>query len=301
MYIIIGASSLIGRNLYGYLKKQKREVLGTFYSNSENEELIKFDICNDSILKLVEQYITSNIAAIIICGANANIDSCKKNEKSSYELNVKGTQKLIDEIKQLNTKCVFLSSEAVFDGERGRECEEDTPNPITVYGKQKLLIEKYIMQELKDYIIFRLSRVIGNHFGEKDIFNDFYTRILKNEEISCLKDMSFCLTDIEDVSKIIISAVEKNICGLYHLSSNNHISRYDLANRYADMIFGGYSKIIEKEYEEIPFLDRRAVKGGLNGNRIVQLLELQYNSLDNILDRYFQDFKSTEKGRKGYA
>ena len=230
------------------------------------------------------------ISAIIICGANASIDSCKKNEESSYELNVQGTKRLIDEVKKLDTKCVFLSSEAVFDGKKGRNKEEDLPNPINVYGKQKLYIENYISRNLDNYLIFRISRVIGNHFGEKDIFNEFYTKIKKNEEISCLEGMSFCLTDVNDVTRIIKLSVEKNIRGLYHISSNNYVSRYQLANIYANKIFGGYTKIKEKMYEEIPFLDKRAVKSGLNGNKIVQLLDIQYTDLEIILDRYFKDF-----------
>ena len=191
MYVIIGASSLIGKNLYYYLKKNKKDVLGTYYTKSSNDEWVRFDICKDSILDLIRENNCSEISAVIICGANASIDSCKRDAKASYKLNVNGTQRLIDEIKQLKTKCVFLSSEAVFDGEKGREVEEDVPNPITLYGEQKLLIEKYITKKLENYIIFRLSRVIGNCFGEKDIFNEFYTKITKDIEIACLKDMSF--------------------------------------------------------------------------------------------------------------
>lgn len=98
----------------------------------------------------------------------------------------------------------FLSSEAVFDGETGMYSEEDIPNPITLYGRQKLQIEQYIMRNHNNYLIFRISRAVSCQFGEKDIFNEFYQKIVSNEEILCLKNQSFCLTEVHDIAVGII-------------------------------------------------------------------------------------------------
>lgn len=82
-------------------------------------------------------------------------------------------QKILAKANKLGIKSIFLSSEAVFDGRKGMYTEEDIPNPITLYGKQKLQIEN-----LNDYLIFRISRATGSSFGEKDIFDEFYNKII---------------------------------------------------------------------------------------------------------------------------
>lgn len=292
MYLIIGASSFIGRHLYDHCKQNEIDVLGTYYTHSHNDEWIQFDICTDDLVDLCQHSIKGKYPnAIIICGANASIDSCKRNEHDSNLLNVISTKRIIDRAKAMGIKVVFLSSEAVFDGNKGLYSEEDIPNPVTLYGRQKLQIEQYMIQNLEDYLIFRISRAVGSCYGEKDIFNEFYNKIVNQEEIICLRGQSFCVTEVEDIAKCIVKALEQKLFGLYNLSSANYISRYELAKIYSDRMLGGYEKIVEKEYNKIPFLDNRHVYGGLDGNKLVDLLGIRYMTLSEILNKYISTYK----------
>ena len=40
-----------------------------------------------------------------------------------------------------------MSSIEVFDGKKGNYDEKSTPKPLNLYGKQKLLIEKYLKKK----------------------------------------------------------------------------------------------------------------------------------------------------------
>lgn len=288
MYLIIGASSFIGRHLYEYCKSNEADVLGTYYIHPEYEEWVKFDLCTDTIGSICDKYTGGRLPdAVIICGANTSIDNCKSNEEKSSQLNVEGTKRILDEINRNEIKSVFLSSEAVFDGKRGMYGENDTPNPVTVYGKQKLLIEEYIVQNMKNYIIFWISRAVGSVFGEKDIFHEFYQKIIQKQEIACLKNQSFCLTEVNDIAQVMIKAVKMDVRGLYHVSSSNYVSRYQLAQLYSRAVFGAeYERIREMEYEELPFVDNRHVQAGLRGNKIADLLHFKYMSMEEILQKY---------------
>lgn len=292
MYLIIGASSFIGRHLFDYCKQNGIDVFGTYYTHSYNDEWIRFDICTDDLNDLCEHSLKGKFPdAVIICGANASIDSCKRNEDASNQLNVIDTKRLIDQAKAMGIKVVFLSSVAVFDGNKELYTEDDIPNPPTLYGRQKLQVEQYMSNHLKDYLIFRISRASGNCYGEKDIFNEFYNKIVNREEIICLRNQSFCLTNVDDIAKGIVKALERNIIGLYNLSSANYITRYELAKIYSNKMFEGYEKIVEKDYNEIPFLDNRHVYGGLNGNKLADLLEIYYMNLEEILSRYIYTYE----------
>lgn len=296
MYLIIGASGFIGRKLYDYCKVKDIDVLGTYYTHSYNEEWIKFDICTDELSTIWQNYTDGKLPdAVVICGANAAIDSCKRDEDASNQLNVIGTKRILEQAASKGIKTVFLSSEAVFDGKKGLYSEEDVPNPITLYGRQKLEIEQYMTSALKNYLIFRISRASGSRYGEKDIFHEFYSKILSQEEIVCLKNQSFCLTEIGDIAEGIVKAIERNLIGLYNLSSANYISRYELALLYADKIFGGYERIREKEYDDIPFLDNRHIYGGLNGRKLADLLGIRYMSLEEILNNYAETYRTARE------
>ncbi len=290
MYLIIGASGFIGRHLYKYCKTNGIEVLGTFFSHAGQEDLVRFDICKDSVADICHKYTGGKLPkTVIICSANTSIDNCMKNQKESNALNVIHTKRIIDEANNKGIKVVFLSSEAVFDGKKGMYKEEDSPKPVTIYGRQKLQIEQYICQTLSDYLILRISRAVSSVFDETDIFHEFYIKIKHQEEIVCLKDQSFCLTEVNDIAQMIVVAIQKELRGLYHLSSSNYITRYQLAKYYANKVFGKeYKKIIEKEYELLPFVDNRHILAGLNGTKLAKLLGIDYTSLDEILNRYLK-------------
>lgn len=299
MYLIIGASGFIGNHFYDYCEKRNIPVCGTYYHHADNPQWLPFDLCRDDLEELCGRYLKGQIPeAVIFCGANTSIDSCKKNEEASFQLNVTETKRILAQAKKLKSKCVFLSSEAVFDGEKGRYTEDDIPNPITSYGKQKLEVEQYMRQEIENGLIFRISRAVGSSYGEKDIFQDFYNRILNQEEIVCLKDQSFCLTEVDDISQIMARALKQDLKGLYHIASDNYISRYHLADLYAQHVFGGYLKIIEKEFEEMMFVDHRHIKGGLDGSRLADLLDFHYMELPQILERYQESYEKAVSGRR---
>ena len=295
MYLIIGASGFIGSHLYSFCKAQRIDVVGTYCKHRCNSEYIPFDICLDNLNDICIQHLGGIVpAAVIICGANAGIDSCKRNEIASNLLNVIGTKRLIDQISKIGSKTVFISSETVFDGKKGMYTEDDSPKPITLYGRQKLQIEQYLIHQSKEYIIFRISRAVGSCFGENDIFGEFYCKIMHQEEIVCLKNQTFCITEIGDIVRGMIKAIDLGLNGLYHLSSANYITRYELARLYAKTIFGEYSKIFEREYCEMNFLDKRHIYGGLNGNKLAGILQMKYMDTAGILKNYLDSYQRKE-------
>lgn len=294
MYLIIGASSFIGSHLFMLCKKEGIDVLGTYYTHTYNDEWVPFDLCIDELPLLCEKNLNGKMPdAIVICSANTSIDSCKRDEKASDRLNVTSMKKLLDQADAMGIKTVFLSSEAVFDGKRGLYTESDIPKPVTLYGRQKLQIEQYIMDHISNYLIFRISRAVGSCYQEKDIFYEFYHKIMNLEEIVCLKNQYFCLTEVDDIAKGMIGAIEKGLRGLFHLSSANYISRYELAKLYAEKIFGGYDNIVEKDYRELPFADGRHLYAGLNGEKLAAQLNLEYMDLDTILEKYRISYQAT--------
>ncbi len=292
MYLIIGVSSFIGKHIARWCKKHNYRFVGTYFSHPNEYAALQFNLLGNSLSVLLKQIpVDANEPLhVILCSAEARIDNCKRNLQESYNLNVNATKRLIDEVKAAGHKLIFLSSEAVFDGTKGLYTEEDKPCPVTVYGRQKLEIEEYIQLNLDDALIFRISRAVAGTFGEPDIFHEFYHRMQHQEPIVCLKNQSFCLTDVKDIAEAIILSCEQDLQGVYHLASSNYVTRYELAQLYAQRFFCGYNKIYEKEYSEIPFVDNRHILAGLDGKYLQNILHNSYHSLDEIMECYAQSF-----------
>ena len=59
---------------------------------------------------------------------------------------------------------IYLSSHAVFNGEKAFYNHNDTTCPITVYGKHKNEVENYLTKNIKkNSCILRLTKVITNN------------------------------------------------------------------------------------------------------------------------------------------
>lgn len=74
---------------------------------------------------------------IVHCAAYTDVARAETEKKLCYDINVGGTENLIMQ----HIPMIYISTEYVFDGEKGNYTEEDVPNPRNFYALTKLLGE----------------------------------------------------------------------------------------------------------------------------------------------------------------
>ena len=62
-----------------------------------------------------------------------------------------------------NIPLVFVSTDMVFDGLNAPYKEEDPVCPVNVYGEQKVLAEKEMVNRCPEMVICRTSIMFGHH------------------------------------------------------------------------------------------------------------------------------------------
>ena len=96
--LITGSSGFVGRNLFGFLKKDF-EVIGLSRSKSETTNFIG-DICNEVDIQNSLNYLNPDL--IIHSAALTNVDYCEKNPQLAEKINVGGTRMVADACKKIN-------------------------------------------------------------------------------------------------------------------------------------------------------------------------------------------------------
>jgi nucleoside-diphosphate-sugar epimerase/SAM-dependent methyltransferase len=90
-------------------------------------------------------------------------DSDKQKDKKIREVAIRGTQNILD-FSSSKTKIIFPSTHVIFEGLKDLKkdiTEKNSPSPVLVYSKSKLLNEEQIKNSNKNYIILRLGSVYG--------------------------------------------------------------------------------------------------------------------------------------------
>ena len=203
-------------------------------------------------------YFKNEVTRVSLRGKESNIDDAEvvihlagkahdlKNTSSSqeyYEVNTELTKKVFDTFLASNTKVfITLSSvKAVADEVQGALTEEHIPNPITHYGKSKLLAEQYILSkeipEGKRVYILRPCMIHGP--GNKGNLNLLYKLVSKGVPwpLGAFKNKrSFC--SIDNLVFIVKELLERDDIpsGIYNVADNEPISTNSLISLIAKSI-----------------------------------------------------------------
>ncbi len=135
--LVTGAYGQLGIVCTEYLKKYFK-VYST--GRSAKDERYQLDISNKqsarNALARFQPDIILNLAAM------TDVDSCENEPKIAEKYNTDGLKNLCD---GFDGHIIQISTDYVFDGKNGPYAENDSTNPISVYGRTKLLAEEFLM------------------------------------------------------------------------------------------------------------------------------------------------------------
>jgi dTDP-4-dehydrorhamnose reductase len=239
--VITGSNGLLGQSLLNLLlqEKEKYQVFG--FSRGINRSgrndfsYISLDLTNEKNLKKELQRIHPHF--IINTAAMTLVDVCEDQKEACDLLNVTMVKWLSEIAEELKAHVIHLSTDFVFDGIKGNYKETDTANPISYYGLSKLKSEEILIKSTIDFTILRTILVYGKVFdmSRSNIVLWVKKMLQEGKEITIVNDqyrMPTCVNDLAMASKI---AVDKKATGIYHISSNELLSVYKIAQQIAEV------------------------------------------------------------------
>ena len=102
-----------------------------------------------------------------------------------------------------------MSSDGVFDGEKGNYSEKDKPNPLHRYGFIKHELEKFLIKSKREYLILRFGKVISKNIVDRTLFTEIISKILMHEEQQLAIDENITPVYLEDLIFFIRTVLKK--------------------------------------------------------------------------------------------
>jgi dTDP-4-dehydrorhamnose reductase len=217
--LILGASGLIGHQVFLYLKKHENfQVFSFSHIRKIAEDTILFDARNE---KLLEKSICMIKPDIIVNCMGILISEAKKSPEHAIFLNAYIPQKLKIIANQLGAKLIHISTDCVFSGKKGSYVESDFKDADDTYGRTKALGE---VTELP-HVTLRTS-VVGPEIKDGEELFHWFMR--QEGSIKGFKKSFWSGVTTLELAKAVEWTIENNIQGLYHITNGIPISKYEL-------------------------------------------------------------------------
>jgi dTDP-4-dehydrorhamnose reductase len=175
---------------------------------------------------------------IINCAAMTNVDACEKERELAWKINVGAVENLIEYSRRTSARIVHVSSDYVFNGHNGPYSEDDTPDPLSYYGKTKLASENALRVSGVEYFIARTMVLYGFAPGVKVNFALWLIQSLEaGTHVNIVDDQIGNPTLVDDLAFGLMRAVELGKNGIYNIAGREIVNRLHFAVRLAE-IFG---------------------------------------------------------------
>ena len=214
MFLITGSNGQLGTEL----SKLLPSAIAT--------DAATLDITDASV---VRDFIKDNdIDTIINCAAYTAVDKAEEEAELAFKVNVSGAENLA----KTGARIVHISTDYVFDGAAHKPyTPDDTPAPVSVYGRTKLEGERAVLENADIALIIRtawLYSPYGNNFVKT------MQRLGKEKDsINVVCDQIGTPTYAADLAAAIVAILpqmDRNNRGIYHYTNEGVCSWYDFAH-----------------------------------------------------------------------
>lgn len=273
--LVTGSTGLLGSDVLRVLKTSDYDVLGV---SRTDMDLTSKDQVEEVILGFRPHI-------IIHTAAYTNVEAAENNVKICMDTNVYGTMHIAYYAKLINATLIYISTDYVFDGLKDTPyCEDDSPNPLNIYGVSKLKGERVVKQLLDNYFIIRTSwlfGVNGDNFVKKMV-----ATAKEKSEIKVVSDQVGSPTYTYDLAQFILNLIPSNDYGIYHVVNDGYLSWYGLSILIFNLLDKDIlvSPIPTNKYNSIV---KRPLNSRLSTDKLVKHKFNQLPSIINALNRYF--------------
>lgn len=267
---ITGAAGYIGSTLCRMLLSEGHEVTGIDkllfggksllgLLQSSNFRFIKEDIYNTSSYESLIDSKTSVVHLAAIVGEPAS----RKMPEEVIKTNLEATKKIINlAVKKKIEKFIFASTCSNYGKCREQEpaTEEFEINPLSLYAKTKVQIEKYLANEVKDeldWTILRFATVYGiSPRLRLDLtVNDFTMRAVVDKKLVIfLPKSNRPYVHVRDVGKavqLVLSSVNSTAQEVFNVGdTKENYQKIDIANKIKKIV-GDFSVEFVKKGKDL--------------------------------------------------
>lgn len=227
--LITGCGGMLGNAVYPYFVQRCPFVVATDKVVSETW-LKPLDVRDRDALSAAFETIQPDL--VLHLAAETDLEFCETHPNIAENTNATGTRYIAELAEAYDATLVYISTAGVFDGEKeGFYTEDDTPNPIMVYGQTKYDGEKHVRALCRKHYVIRAGWMVGGGVAkDKKFVHKILEQVLARKTvIHAVSDRWGTPTYTHDFALNLFRLLDSRQYGTYHMVCEGRGTRYDVA------------------------------------------------------------------------
>jgi dTDP-4-dehydrorhamnose reductase len=184
----------------------------------------KLDLLN--IRLLVETFQTGPPDAVIHCAALSKSPACQADPRLARRTNLELTRILTDLAGEI--PLILLSTDLVFDGQKGNYTEEDVVNPLSVYAETKALAEEVVLSNARHTVLRTSLNYGASPTGDRAFNEEMLLQWQAGQTLSLFTDEFRCPIPATTTARATWEVLRKGLAGLFHVAGSERLSRWQI-------------------------------------------------------------------------
>lgn len=237
--LVTGTNGLLGQKLVALLREQPGvELVATSRGPNKLATLypdvrfVQLDVSRQEVERVLGQEAPTHL---IHTAAMTNADECELNREDCWLHNVRAVENLVAACETRQVHLTHLSTDFVFSGEQGPLDEQAVPAPVNFYGESKAAAEQIVQAARTPWAIVRTVLVYGtaHDYGRTNIVLWVRDSLRAGQPIRVVSDQYRTPTLAEDLAQGCWLVAQQHATGIYHISSDEVLTPYQMALRVA--------------------------------------------------------------------
>ncbi|HEX5412424.1 MAG TPA: dTDP-4-dehydrorhamnose reductase [Terriglobia bacterium] len=221
--LVTGAGGMLGHALAPVLEED-HEVTGLTRTDC--------NLCDED--KVCEMFLRQQPDMVVHLAAFTNVDGCELEPEKAKAWNELATLNVAKGAKKVGAALLYISTDYVFDGQAVSPYPEDAQtNPLSVYGKTKLMGEKYVQEIVEHLFIVRTSWLYG--IGGKNFVSTILALARERSELRVVNDQRGSPTYTRHLAEKLAELVRTREYGIYHVTASGDCTWFEFARKIIDL------------------------------------------------------------------
>jgi len=170
---------------------------------------------------------------VIHAAAMSKIADCYRAPGRARRVNSWATARLCDLCDRTGARFVYVSTDLVFDGQRGHYRENDQAVPLSIYGSTKLCAEQAILAMPRG-VVARLSLLYGpSLLPQLSFFGQQLAALRSGKPIQLFTDEWRTPLALPTAASALVDLALSSEIGLWHIGGPERLSRFEMGQTLA--------------------------------------------------------------------